>query len=496
MMALGVDIGTTACKAVLLDDHARSVAEAEHVHDLISLHPAWAEEDTEDWWRGTVATVGQVLAGRDPSGVRAVGVSGMVPALVLLDRNGIPIRRSIQQNDARAVDEIRFFRERLPEEDLFRRTGATWNQQVIPPKLQWIRRHEPESWRRIRRICGSYEHLTCRLAGAVYTEANWALESGMWDALDEAWFAPVLDLLDLPPGAIGPVRRAHEIVGEVTGGAAGETGLREGTPVVAGSADHIAAALAAGLLAEGQAVLKFGGAGDFLYAVDGFRPLRELFIDYHDLPGLFVINGCMATSGSLVKWFRDRFHPGESYSELDLAASGIQPGSDGLVLLPYFLGEKTPLHDPEARGTVLGLTLSHSPAHLYRAILEGVAYAFRHHVEVLEAAGHRITQFYVMDGGARSALWRRITASVLGREVYHLEGGHAGSAYGVAFVAGVAAGLWPWERIRSQAVIAGVTEPDQAAASVYADGYGVYRETYRRLKDLYPRLVSRHALRV
>lgn len=495
MLTLGVDIGTTACKAVLLDERARIVAEAEHFHDLVSLHPAWAEEDPEDWWRGTVVTAGQVLAGRDPSEVRAVGISGMVPALVLLDGDGNPIRRSIQQNDARAVDEIRSFRERLPEDELFRRTGATWNQQVIPPKLQWIKRHEPEAWRRMRRICGSYEYLTYRLAGAVYTEANWALESGMWDALEEAWFAPATTLVDLYPGALAPVRRAHEIVGEVAGGAALETGLRARTPVVAGSADHIAAALAAGLAAGGEAVLKFGGAGDFLYAVDGFRPLRELFIDYHDLPGLFVINGCMATSGSLVKWFRDRFDPGASYADLDLAASRIPPGSDGLVLLPYFLGEKTPLHDPEARGTVLGLTLSHTPAHLYRAILEGVAFAFRHHVEVLEAAGHRVSRFYVMDGGARSALWRQITASVLGREVCHLEGGHAGSAYGVAFVAGVAAGLWPWERIKDQVAIAGVTGPDRDAAAAYEDIYGIYRETYRRLKDLYPRLARRHAVR-
>lgn len=496
MLALGVDVGTTACKAVLLDDRAQIIAEADHPHDLVCLHPGWAEEDPEDWWRGAVAAVGQALAGRDPSRVHALGVSGMVPALVLLDDEGNPIRRSIQQNDARAVDEIRFCKESLPEADLFRRTGATWNQQVIPPKLLWIKRHEPEAWDRIRRICGSYEHLTHRLTGAVYTEANWALEAGMWDALEEAWYQPVLDLVDLPAGALAPVRRAHEIVGEVTGSAARKAGLRAGTPMVAGSADHIAAALAAGLSAQGQAVLKFGGAGDFLYAVDAFRPLRELFIDYHDLPGLFVINGCMATSGSLVKWFRDRFHPGASYGDLDLAASAVQPGCDGLVLLPYFLGEKTPLHDPEARGTVLGLTLSHTPAHIYRAILEGVAFAFRHHVEVLESAGHPITRFYMMDGGARSALWRQITASVLGREVCHLEGGHAGSAYGVAFVAGVAAGMWPWESIRDQIKIEGVTKPDRTAISVYEDTYGIYREAYRRLKDLYPRLGREHVVGV
>jgi xylulokinase len=298
----------------------------------------------------------------------------------------------------------------------------------------------------------------------------------------------VLDLVDLPSGALPPVRRAHDLVGEINPDPAEEIGLRAGTPVVAGSADHIAAALAAGLSAEGEAVLKLGGAGDFLYAVGTFQPLPELFIDYHDLPGLFVLNGCMATSGSLVKWFKDRFQADASYADLDSAASDIPPGSEGLVLLPYFLGEKTPLHDPEARGTLLGLTLSHTPAHIYRAILEGVAFAFRHHVDVLEAAGHPVRRFSVVDGGARSRLWRQILASVLGTEVRYPEGGHSSSAYGVAFVAGVAAGLWPWSRCLDSVRIAEVTSPDATAARLYADAYSVFRETYRRLKDLYPRL--------
>jgi sugar (pentulose or hexulose) kinase len=208
------------------------------------------------------------------------------------------------------------------------------------------------------------------------------------------------------------VRAPHEVVGEVTRGAARETGLSAGTPVVAGSADHVAAALAA-QAAPGEVVLKIGGAGDVLFAVDRFAPDPRLYIDYHDVPGLFLLNGCMATSGSLVKWLaaecaRELGAGEDAYARLDAEAAATPAGSDGLVALPYFLGEKTPLFDPVARGVFFGLTLSHRRGHLHRALLEGVAYGFRHHVEVLEAGGHRIAGVRIMDGGARSALWRQI----------------------------------------------------------------------------------------
>ncbi len=492
MKALGIDVGTTAVKALLLDAEARVVAEAVQPHDLRSPHPGWAEEDPADWWRGVRHALAALFREHDPGEVAAVAVSGMVPALVLLDRAGGVLRPSIQQNDARHTEEIRWFAERFPEEELFAHTGATWNAQVIPPKLLWIKRHEPEVFARIHRLSGSYEYVTWLLGGRgpEYLEANWALESALWSERERRWLGEVLALVGLDEGVLRPVRFPNEVVGEVR---SGEVPLRPGTPLTAGSADHIAAALAAGLLEEGEAVLKFGGAGDFLYVAPGFHPLRELFIDYHDVPGRFVVNGCMATSGSLVKWFRQRFAPDRTYAELDAEAERVPAGSEGVVLLPYFLGEKTPIHDPHARGTVLGLTLSHTTAHLYRAILEGVAYAFRHHVEVLTARGYPIHRFYVMDGGARSPLWRRITASVLGAPVYHLETGSAGSAYGTAFLAGVVAGLWDYPAIRRVAVPAGVTEPEPAWARVYDELYPVYRETYARLKDLYPKLEVGHA---
>lgn len=487
MSVVGIDVGTTAVKALLLDEAARVLAEASHSHDLHSPHPGWAEEDPAEWWLGVRAVLNELFRDRDPKAIAAVAVSGMVPALVLLGEGGEVLRPSIQQNDARHTEEIAWFRERFPESELFAHTGATWNAQVIAPKLLWIKRHEPEVFRRIYRLSGSYEYVTWRLGGRgpEYVEANWALESALWSEKERRWLDEVLALVGLDAGVLRPIRRPTEVVGEVQ---SAEVPLRPGTPLAAGSADHIAAALAAGLLEEGEAVLKFGGAGDFLYVAPTFDPLKALFIDYHNVPGRYVVNGCMATSGSLVKWFRENFAQKRTYAELDALAEQVPAGSDGLVVLPYFLGEKTPIHDPQARGTVLGLTLAHGPAHLYRAILEGIAYAFRHHVEVLRAHGRPIRRFYVMDGGAKSPLWRKITASVLGEPVHHLASGVAGSAYGTAFLAGVVAEHWDFSHIKAVATSAGVTDPDPSWTRVYDELYGVYRETYLRLKDLFPRL--------
>jgi len=489
-MIVGIDVGTTSVKGLLLDENAQIVKTAEVPHQLFSNYPGFAEEDPEAWWKGAKAAIEMLFRGANLKAVHAIGIAGMVPALVIT-RHGRPLRYSIQQNDARAVEEIMIFKRRFGDEWLFNKTGATWNQQVLPPKLLWLLKHEPDVLEQADWICGSYEYVAFQLTGVRYSEINWALESGMYDFRHRAWIPELLEFLGVSQELFAPIRFPYEVIGEVTNKAAQDTGLPAGTPVIAGSADHIAAALAAGLLAPGEALLKFGAAGDFLYVSADFAPIPELFIDFHDVPGLYVLNGCMATSGSLLRWFRDQFRLGVNFADLDREAEKISPGADGLVVLPYFLGEKTPIHDPQARGTVLGLTLSHTPAHLYRALLEGVAYAFRHHVEVLENKGYKIERIFVADGGARSPLWRKITASVLNRPVEYLAQSERGSCYGVAFLAGVAVRLWDIQDLSRRVV--SITDPEREWALIYQELYQIYRTTYSRLQDLYPRLRSVYA---
>ena len=475
---LGLDIGTTAVKAVALDEGGGVVAATSVAHDGAAPHPGWAEGDPEAWWANAVEAVRRLGAAAPLEGIGMLGVSGMVPALVCLDADGRVLRPSIQQNDARAVTEIEDLRAALPA-DFHAATGQPISQQLVLPRLAWLRRHEPDVYRRIRRVLGSYDLVTHRLTGEWSLERNWALESGFWDARRNGPYAPAFAVTGTPAEWLPPVREPTTVVGGLTAAAAAATGLARGTPVIAGSADHVAAALTAGT-GPGELVLKIGGGGDVLYGVPRFAPDPRLYIDYHDVPGQFLLNGCMAASGLLVKWFADVFAPDlgageERYARLDAEAAPIPAGADGLVVLPYFLGEKTPIFDAAARGLVSGLSLAHGRAHLFRAILEAVAYGFRHHVDVLGEAGHPIRRIRIMDRGARSALWRQIVADVLGRSIEYAPGADLGSAFGVAWVAGVALGAWGWS---PPAVSAGAIHhaaPDRTAR---------YDESYRRYRAL------------
>ncbi len=497
---LGLDIGTTSTEGILIDTDGGTLATLSRPSELISLHANWAEEDPELWWSNVVAITRGLLERTRLSGkeIAAVGVSGMVPALILLDRNGRVLRRSMQQNDARATEEIEAMRRRFDSRHFFELTGGSINQQLIAPKLQWVAHHEPEVLRAIATVFGSYDFIAHRLTGSRTVEHNWALESGLMEFARRQFTAELIEPAGIDASVLAPIRASHEVVGTITAEVAAATGLAMGTPVIAGCADHVASAYAAGAANDGDLVLKFGGAGDILLSTA--RPVTDprLFIDYHVIPEHYFSNGCTAASGSLLKWIARELAAGEQekapqaslsiYAWLDRRAEEVPAGSGGVVLLPYFLGEKTPLHDPYARGTLVGLGLHHGLAHVWRAALEGVIFGFRHHVEVFEENGLSVRRVFACDGGAASDLWLQIAADVIGRAVQRVER-HPGSCLGAAYVAGYGAGLFGDFGGIGRYVGAGrVFEPNIGNRGVYDRAYANYREIYERLKTLYPRL--------
>ena len=486
---LGIDVGTTAVKTLLINDIGDIVAEVSAEHDLRSAHPGWAEEDAVVWWENVKKTIAAL--GRDYpqelAQVEAIGVSGMVPAIVLVGSDGLPVRNTIQQNDARAVKQIDFLTEAIDQEELYRRTGTRTNQQHVIPRMLWVKENEPDVFARAAWVTGSYEYVAYRFTGVRFVEMNWAVESGCFDIHTQQWISEQFCFLDVPEGFFPEAKASMGTVGAITAQAAAETGLREGIPVIAGSADHVASTLAAGIVESGDMLIKFGGAGDILYCTDEIETNEKLFFDYHIVPDRYLLNGCMASSGSLVKWYtRDilQEYSGSILQDLDREAEKLPAGSEGLIILPYFVGEKTPIFDPTARGVMFGLTLSHTRAHIFRAVLESVIYGFRHHADVLAEMGLTPKRVFATNGGAKSAFWCQIAADVLNSKIVSFPH-HPGSALGVAFLAGMSAGLYDsWEDIQKYLQKGAKTYlPNPENVGIYDRAYKLYRELYVLLKD-------------
>ena len=484
---LGIDIGTTSVKAVLVCADGRLVDEASAAHDLISRRPGWAEERAELWWQNTVKAI-RALLSRHPEAARSlegVGVTGMVPAIVMLDEAGNPIRNAIQQNDARAVRQIDAVSGRVDQDELFRRTGGYTNQQHVLPRMLWVRENESEVFSRLAHVLGSYDYIVYKLTDRLSIEMNWAVESGLFDIRRREWLTDQMAAFGMKSEWFPSVNPSMAVVGAVTPGASEATGLPQGLPVIAGSADHVASTLSAGIIDQGDLLIKFGGAGDILYCTEQITVSPKLFFDYHIVPGRYLINGCMAASGSLVKWYLGDIlerYSGDALRELDDAASRLPPASDGLVILPYFLGEKTPIFDPLARGMMFGLTLSHTRAHIFRACLEAVIYGFRHHIDTIEELGLHPTHIIATNGGSRSRFWCQIAADVLGQTVRSYPA-HPGSALGVAFLAGMAVGTFnDWAQIRLFLKDDRIYEPDPRASAVYDRAYRIYRNLYEETR--------------
>ncbi len=491
---LGLDIGTTSTIGILIALPNRVLGLVSRPVTLSSPHGGWAEEDPNQWWANVREITRELLAvsGVAASDVAGIGVTGMLPAVVLLDADGRLLRPSIQQSDARCGAEVADLRAERDEAAFIAKAGNGINQQLVTAKLRWIERHEPEVFARIATVFGSYDWINWRLTGERAAEQNWALEAGFVDVHRGVIDDDLVALSHLPRAAVPRRSVSHAILGRVTAEAAAATGLAAGTPVVGGAADMIASALGAGIVAPGDVLAKFGGAVDILTATDRIAPDPRLYLDHHLVPGLFMPNGCMSTGGSVLNWFVEVIGRAEAeaaaaagrtlHQHLDALAAAKPAGSDGVLILPYLLGEKTPIHDPAARGVIDGLTLTHDIGHLWRALLESYAYAIRHHVEVLVDMGHRAERFTASDGGSASGVWMQILADVLEAPVRRLRG-HPGSCLGAAWTAAIGVGLTDdWAGVLAFVEMSDELVPDPAHAAIYRDGYRRWSDLYARLK--------------
>jgi xylulokinase len=501
---LGIDIGTYESKGVLTTPAGQMIAQAAVAHELSLPKPGWVEHDADQiWWHDFCWLVQKLIqqSGVQSSEILAVGCSGIGPDLLPLDEQGQPLRPAILYGiDTRASAEIAELEQRIGIERIVSISGNGLSSQSVGPKILWLARNEPDVFQRTQHILTATGYLVFRLTGKCfidnYTAATFAplfnIHTLMWE---EEMCQGIVDPQLLPEPAW-----SGQVAGEITPQAAEATGLRAGTPVVVGTTDAAAEAISVGVTDPGELMLMYGSTLFFIHVVDRLIIEPRLWTGVYLEDGLWALAAGMATSGALTRWFRDQFAHHEmdaetkgglnAYASLSEAAAQIPPGSQGLVVLPYFSGERTPIHDPLARGVIAGLNLSHTRAHVYRALLEGVAYGIAHNLEVIRESGGKTEQAVAVGGGTKSRTWLQIVSDVTGiKQIVPQQ--TLGAAYGDAFLAGLGIGKYEGlTDVKKWVQMAEVIQPDPENFLQYQKYYDEYRKMYPNLRDQLHRLAQ------
>ena len=487
MTVLGIDVGTGGTRAVVVDEEGHVVASATEAHaPFASPQAGWAEQDPGDWWRACALAVRTALehAGAQPS---AIGLSGQMHGAVVLDEHDEILRPSLIWCDQRTDAECRTIVELVGEAHLIELTANPALTAFTLPKLLWIRRHEPEAWRRVRTVLLPKDYVRLRLTGEQATDVADASGTLMFDVANRRWSTAMLEALEIDERVLARVYESPEVSGRVSAAGAAATGLAEGTPVVAGAGDQAAGAVGMGVVRPGAVSATIGSSGVVFAATD--RPQRDprgrVHTFCHAIPDRWHVMGVTQAAGLSLRWFADTFDDGvPSYERLSADAAAAPPGADGVLWAPYLLGERTPHLDPDARAALIGLTAHHTRAHVIRAILEGVAFSLRDTLTIFDEMEVPVHALRLGGGGARSTLWRQVQADVYGREVEVLEA-EEGAAFGAALLAGVGTGVWPSVDAACEATVrvAGRVAPDAQAAAALEARYAVFRGLYGVLKS-------------
>jgi len=487
---LGIDISTTGVKALLANERGDVIGTATNGLSFSTPRPLWSEQHPADWWKSAVESIRNVLqdTGLRGGDVCAVGLTGQMHGLTLLDASGEALRPAILWNDQRAGPQCDEIRRRLGRDRLIQITGNDALTGFTAPKALWVRDHEPAVFDKVRQILLPKDYVRWRLTGEYATDLAGAAGTLLLDIKARDWSGVVLEALGLPQAWLPPTHEGPEVTGEISPGAAAATGLAPGTPVVAGGGDQAAQAVGVGAVRPGTVALTLGTSGVVFASTD--RPFVEpdgrLHAFCHAVPGRWHLMAVMLSAAGSLRWYRDGLAPGTDYESLLAPAASVTPGSEGLVFLPYLTGERTPHPDPLARGAFLGLTVRHTQAHLTRAVLEGVAFGLRESFELMRDTGATVTkQVRISGGGARSDLWRQIIADVLDEELVSVNTAE-GAAYGAALLAGVGAGIWrDVDTACAEAVRqTGLTVPNARAAGRYGQMYSLYQGLYPALAEL------------
>ncbi|MCL4560058.1 MAG: FGGY-family carbohydrate kinase [Chloroflexi bacterium] len=490
-LLLGIDVGTYSSKGVLVEPDGSILRSHVVEHEMAIPHPGWAEQDADQVWWGDVVKLCRLLLDGNPytgEDVGGVALSAIGPCMLPLDASGRPLRPGILYGvDTRASEEISFLNHRLGEDVIYEFSGMDLSSQAIGPKILWMKRHEPELWKRVEHITTASSYLIYRLTGEKVIDRHTA--SHYMPLIDihklewsDRFSDEIVDLNKLP--GLG---WSDEVAGQVQPAGAAETGLKTGTPVAVGAVDALSEAISVGVVRPGDLMIMYGSTAFFILVLTEPRPDPRTWTVAGAFRGQYNLAAGMATTGSLTRWFRDEFaadlEKESAYNSLFAAAAEVDPGANGLLLLPYFSGERTPINDPKARGVIAGLTLSHTRSHVYRAVLEGVAYGIRHNIETFRSIGANVQRIVAVGGGAKGPVWLQIVSDVTGLPQL-VPANTIGASYGDAFLAGLAAGIVNRGDLDRWVVPGKTILPNERTKASYDGYYGKYLALYDQTRAI------------
>lgn len=488
MYFLGIDTSTTSSKALIMDTRGEVLAVASSPHTLQTPKPLWSEQNPHEWWEAVVASILDVLekAGLRGEDVTAIGLTGQMHGLVLLDGDGRVLRPAILWNDQRTQSQCDEIHQRIGKETFIRITGNVALTGFTAPKILWVQENEPDVFVRARHVLLPKDYIRYKLTGAYAMDKADGAGTVLFDLQKRDWSDEVLAALEIPRAWMPETFEGPEFTGQVTEEAAALTGLKVGTPVAAGGGDQAAQAVGMGVVEPGIVGLTVGTSGVVFAATPAplIEPEGRLHAFCHAVPNQWHFMGVMLSAAGSLQWYRDTLAPQMSFDHLLNEAEMIAAGSEGLQFLPYLSGERTPHPDPLARGAFIGLTLRHSRAHMTRAVLEGVAFGLKDSFTLIQNAGlGTLTQVRASGGGTKGALWRQILASVLESELVTVNTAE-GAAYGAAILAGVGAGAWSdvVAACKASVRIMARTSPHPVNVDAYKKAYSVYQDLYPALK--------------
>lgn len=495
---IGIDVGTSGVKSVLMDHNGRIRASALEEYPLLLPQPGWSEQHPEQWWESTKTSLRRLLAESkaNPKQIKGLSFSGQMHGLVCLDAEGQVVRPAILWNDLRTTEQCRAITKKIGAKRLIRLVSNPALEGFTLPKVLWVKQKEPRNWKKVRTIMLPKDYICYRLTGKAGMEVSDGAGTLMMDVGKGRWCSPLLKAFGIDEGLLPELHRSIAVAGEVSQSVGRETGLPVGLPIVYGGADNACAAVGNGVVQPGLVAASIGTSGTVVAPMKSAArdPGGRLHTFNHAVPRMWYLMGVMQAAGLSLRWLRDEFAAAETatarrmgddpYNLLARQAASIGAGSEGLIWLPYLTGERTPHQDPHAKGVLFGVTARHTRAHVIRAVMEGVAFGMRDSFELMRKLKTPIKQIRLTGGGAQSPLWRQIQADVYGHEVVTINV-DAGPSFGAAIIAGVGVGVYKdFPAACGQLIkVDKRIQPIEKNVQAYERSYKLFRELYPALKD-------------